>query len=117
MANGTPVANPGWEDIQGIFAPFTSQMMWRLNLGDYENVKANAQIILLRLTQPGLTMPPPGFPPLTQAQVTTFQNWVDQGCPQTAGSGSSASATTAAPPAVAAAAPNSAPSTDGFRFR
>lgn len=116
MANGTPVANPGWEDIQGIFAPFTAQMMWRFNLGSYEDVAANAQIILFRLQ--GGDMPPPPFPPLTAAQLTTFQTWVANGCPQTA------SATSAAPAAPMAAAAPPAPDDPNppfgqgrFRFR
>ncbi|HEX8831010.1 MAG TPA: hypothetical protein VF705_07595 [Longimicrobium sp.] len=128
MANGTPVENPGWDDIKGIFAPFTSQMMWRFNLGEYEDVAANAQIILLRILTIG-DMPPPPFPPLTQAQVTTFQNWVNNNCPQTAGpptaSTASAPAASAAPATatVAATGPRAAdepnpPFGQGrFRFR
>lgn len=101
MANGTPVANPGWDDIQGIFAPFRSQMMWRFNLGSYDDVAANASIILLRILTIG-DMPPPPYPPLTAAQITTFQTWVENGCPQTAPSAPSVSATV---PGAAAAAP------------
>lgn len=86
MANGTPIANPVWQDIQGIFAPFTSQMMWRFNLGSYEDVSANASIIYGRISDPDDPMPPLPFPPLSQAQIQTFKNWMDQGCPQTAGS-------------------------------
>jgi hypothetical protein len=121
MANGTPVANPGWDDIQGIFAPFRSQMMWRFNLGSYEDVAANAQIILLRIQVMG-DMPPPPYPPLTDAQITTFQTWVQNGCPQTAPSASggaapasaAATATLSASPG-GAAAPRPAPR-DRFRF-
>jgi hypothetical protein len=121
MANGTPVENPGWEDIQGIFAPFTSQMMWRLNLGSYEDVAANAQIILLRIVTFG-DMPPPPFPPLTAGQITTFQNWVNNGCPQTGGSTASAAAPAAAA-SVAATGPKAPDAPNGpfgqgrFRFR
>lgn len=115
MANGTPVANPGWQDIQGIFAPFTSQMMWRLNLGSYQDVVANAQIILLRIKTFG-DMPPPPFPPLTAAQIQTFENWINAGFPETASTPSvSAPAPQAAAPAPAAAtAPQSA---SRFRFQ
>lgn len=81
MANGTPVLNPGWQDIQGMFSQFASNMAWRLNLNDYDDVKANAQTILLRISTPG-DMPPPPFPALTDAQVITFKTWVDHGCPQ-----------------------------------
>jgi hypothetical protein len=114
MANGTPVANPGWDDIQGIFAPFRSQMMWRLNLGDYDDVKANAQIILLRITHPGMIMPPPPYPPLTTAQVQTFRNWVSQGCPQTPTTTPPVSA--AAPAAVSTGGPPTSTPGTGFRF-
>ena len=76
----TPVPVPGWDDIAGIFQPFTSQMMWRFNLGSYTDVKANATIIQSRI---GQDMPPPPFPPLTQADIDTFNAWVTAGCPQT----------------------------------
>ena len=104
MANGTPVANPGWDDIQGIFAPFRSQMMWRFNLGSYDDVKANAQIILLRIVTFG-DMPPPPYPPLTSAQITTFQTWVANGCPETAPTAAVSATAAAAPAAVSAAVP------------
>ncbi|HEU0015186.1 MAG TPA: hypothetical protein VFQ45_15960 [Longimicrobium sp.] len=128
MANGTPVANPGWDDIQGIFAPFRSQMMWRFNLGSYEDVAANAQIILLRIQTTG-DMPPPPYPPLTDAQITTFKTWVNNRCPLTAPTTpSSATATptlSAATPATSesgvgtaeGAVPQPAASRDRFRFR
>jgi hypothetical protein len=88
MSNTAPAAAvPGWEeDIAGIFAPFVSQMMWRLDLNSYENVKANASIIADNIEwsdgdPPG--MPPPPFPPLPQPQVALFKAWVAAGCPQT----------------------------------
>ena len=83
MADGDgPVTNPGWnEDIRGMLSPFTSQMMWRLDLGSYEDVRANATIILGRINGGG--MPPPPFPPLTQDQITTYGNWVGNDCPLT----------------------------------
>jgi hypothetical protein len=109
MADGTAVANPVWQDIQGIFSPFASQMMWRLDLNSYEDVKANAQIILLRIKSPGMIMPPPPFPPLTEGQIQTFANWVKAKCPQTASTG---------PVSVSAAAPAAAapPPESPFRF-
>jgi hypothetical protein len=109
MANGTPIANPGWQDIQGMFAPFASQMMWRLNLGSYADVSANAQIILLRISDPAVIMPPPPFPPLTVDQIGTFRNWVAQGCPETP-------VNTGAAPASLQAAPAAAPVAGSFRF-
>lgn len=75
-----PVANPGWvEDIVGMFAPFTSQMQWRLDLGNYSQVAANGTIIYSRIQGGG--MPPPPFPPLTDAQVQTFANWMNNDYP------------------------------------
>ncbi|HLM67938.1 MAG TPA: hypothetical protein VK358_10435 [Longimicrobium sp.] len=90
MSNAAPaaaVAVPGWEeDIAGIFAPFTNQMMWRLNLNSYEDVKANASIISSNINwQNGSapSMPPPPFPPLPGNQIAMFDAWVKAGCPQT----------------------------------
>lgn len=118
MANGTPVAHPGWQDIQGMFAPFASQMMWRFNLNSYDDVAANAEIILLRISSPGMIMPPPPFPPLSTAQIQTFRNWVNDKCPQTPSTGPvSAAAPTlqATAPAPAATVMSSQPDSP-FRF-
>jgi hypothetical protein len=79
---GGAVENPGWEeDVAGILAPFVPQMMWRLDLGGYDDVAANAAIIYFQISQGG--MPPPPFPPLTPTQIQTFKNWMDTGCPRT----------------------------------
>lgn len=89
MSNATPAAastatTPGWqEDIAGIFAPFTAQMMWRLDLGSYENVKVNAEVIAGRIQGPNADMPPPPFPPLTDEAIATFNAWIAAGCPET----------------------------------
>lgn len=89
MSNATPAAGstaitPGWqEDIRGMLAPFAAQMMWRLDLGSYEDVSTNASIIYDRISDPGNPMPPPPFPPLSQEQIQTFKSWMDHGCPQT----------------------------------
>ena len=110
---------PGWqEDIVGILAPFTAQMMWRLNLGDYDAVVPNALIIYQRISTQD--MPPPPFPPLPDAQVATFLAWLVAGCPQTRGGPrnpnappapavSAASATLKAAAPAAAAAPQGTP--------
>jgi hypothetical protein len=80
MSNGNVVANPGWEeDIAGIFYPFIEQMMWRFDLSRYEDVRANANVILGRINGGG--MPPPNFPPLSNDQITTYENWVNNDCP------------------------------------
>jgi hypothetical protein len=81
MSNGTVVQNPGWEeDIAGIFYPFVEQMMWRFDLSKYEDVRANANVILGRINGGG--MPPPNYPPLTNDQITTYENWVNNDCPR-----------------------------------
>ncbi|HEX8209690.1 MAG TPA: hypothetical protein VF584_05845 [Longimicrobium sp.] len=79
MPESTSTPVPGWEDIAGIFEPFTAQMMWRFNLGSYEDVRANASIIASRI---GVDMPPLPFPPLSQPDIDTFNAWVAHGCPQ-----------------------------------
>jgi hypothetical protein len=108
-----PVAQPGWvEDIVGMFAPFTSQMMWRLDLGNYEQVAANGMIIYSRIKWGG--MPPPPFPPLTDAQIQTFANWMNMDYPMhrpgsqplqapVAAAAAPAAKTTAVPPATVGA--------------
>ena len=81
-ASSAPTTTPGWqEDVRGIFAPFTAQMMWRFNLGSYDDVKVNAKLIEARLGAGD--MPPPPFPPLSDTQRETFSAWIVAGCPQT----------------------------------
>jgi hypothetical protein len=95
MSNGNVVANPGWEeDIYGMLNPFVEQMMWRFNLALYEDVRANATIILGRINGGG--MPPPPFPPLSDDQIATYSNWVNNDCPR--------NRPPASPPAAAPAA-------------
>jgi hypothetical protein len=68
-------------DIMPIFKQFQGPMMWRLDLTSYEAVMANAATIYGRISDPGNPMPPPPFPPLTAAQIQTFNQWMLQGCP------------------------------------
>ena len=73
-------------DIAPMFSEFQSHMRWRFNLLDYENVKANAEMIYGRIsvteTITGtVPMPPPPFTPLTTTQVGKFRQWMDEGCP------------------------------------
>lgn len=73
-------------DIAPIFSPFRAAMRWRFDLLDYNNVKANAEIIYGRISiveSPlnNVPMPPPPFSPLTPEQIGTFRKWMDQGCP------------------------------------
>ena len=54
-------------------------MLWRLDLTSYEQVKANAQLIYNRITDPDDPMPAAPFSPLTQEQQDTFKAWMDDG--------------------------------------
>jgi len=64
-------------DIQPLFNQFKGQMMWRFDLTNYDQVKANAQIIYGQISSNG--MPPPPFDPLTLEQIQLFQQWMTEG--------------------------------------
>ena len=64
-------------DIQPLFNQFKGQMMWRLDLTNYDHVKTNAQIIYGQIN--GGNMPPPPFDPLTLEQIQLFQQWMSEG--------------------------------------
>lgn len=71
------------KDILPMFSKWQAQMMWRLDLTNYEHVKANADIIYGRLTgTAGDIMPPPRFSPFDAEQLNTFKLWMNEGCPQ-----------------------------------
>ncbi|MDA1275389.1 MAG: hypothetical protein O2960_15300 [Verrucomicrobia bacterium] len=67
-------------DVLPILSRFRGQMMWRFDMNSYEQVKANADLIWKRISDPGNPMPPPPFPPLPRHQIETFQNWIRDGC-------------------------------------
>jgi hypothetical protein len=67
-------------DIMPLFNQFRGQMMWRLDLTNYDHVSANAETILNRINGLNGPMPPPPFDPLTPEQVTLFQQWIADGC-------------------------------------
>ncbi|HKP02842.1 MAG TPA: hypothetical protein VJU77_05695 [Chthoniobacterales bacterium] len=69
-------------DIQPLFNQFRGQMMWRFDLTNYEQVKANASIINNRLANAATygPMPPPPFDPLTEDQIQLFGQWILDGC-------------------------------------
>jgi hypothetical protein len=69
------------KDIAPLFRQFRASMIWRFDLTRYEDVKANANTILTNIGPNG-GMPPAPFPPFTAAQVTMFQNWINEGYPQ-----------------------------------
>jgi hypothetical protein len=68
-------------DIMPLFKQFQGPMMWRFDLTNYEQVKANAQIIYNRISGVGGFMPPPPFDPLTLEQIQMFQQWMADGYP------------------------------------
>jgi hypothetical protein len=70
-------------DILGQLYKYQGQMMWRLDLANYDDVKANASIIMSMITSADgpPAMPPPPFPPFPQGFIDTFAAWVKQGCP------------------------------------
>ena len=66
-------------DIRPALLPYRDQMIWRLDLASYDDVQANAQIILGQIAGQG--MPPTPFPPFPDTFVATFQAWAAQGYP------------------------------------
>lgn len=68
-------------DIQGMLYKYQGQMMWRLDLANYDDVKANAAIIYSLIGSTPAQMPPPPFPPLPADFITSFKSWMDQGYP------------------------------------
>jgi len=68
-------------DILPIVGKWKSQMMWRLDLTNYEHVKMNADIIYAQISTGG-PMPPPPYPPLTADQINLFKQWMNDGCPE-----------------------------------
>jgi hypothetical protein len=73
-------------DIEPIFAPFQAAMRWRFNLLDYQNVRANAQLIYSRISVTEsptgtIPMPPPPMGALSAKSIATFKQWMDDGCP------------------------------------
>ena len=63
-----------------MLAPYRDNMLWRLDLGDYEAVKSNATLIYGRISPSG-GMPPPPLPALAPPDVSLFGAWIDDGCP------------------------------------
>ncbi len=63
------------DDIVPIFYQFKKQMMWRFDLTNYDDVKANYGQILSRISSKDNPMPPPPFAPLSQKDIDTFKAW------------------------------------------
>jgi hypothetical protein len=71
-------------DIAPIFAPFYAAMIWRFDLRDYDQVKANATLIdtFISADPDFPRMPPANYgPPISGQDIATFKEWIAQGCP------------------------------------
>ena len=70
-------------DIAPIFAPFYAQMIWRFDLRNYDQVKANAALIDTFISgDPDSRMPPANYgPPLRGEDIAKFKQWMAEGCP------------------------------------
>ncbi|MGB8843451.1 MAG: hypothetical protein WCC64_20540 [Aliidongia sp.] len=77
--SATPVSFAA--DILGMLYKYRGQMMWRLDLANYDDVKANAAIIYSMIELPSPQMPPEPFPPFSETFVATFKAWMDQDYP------------------------------------
>lgn len=60
-------------DVIALFKPFRSNMMWRLDLCNYEDVLQNFDNIMGLVTSG--QMPPDPFPKLTEGDIQVLQNW------------------------------------------
>lgn len=63
------------KDIMPIFYEFQKQMIWRFDLTKYEDVKANYEQILGRITDPVSPMPPAPYKPISQEDIDKFKAW------------------------------------------
>lgn len=73
-------------DIAPIFNPFRANMLWRFDLIDYDQVKANAAAISAfidpKVVGDSGRMPPANYGnALTQQQIDLFQQWINEGYP------------------------------------
>jgi hypothetical protein len=76
---GAPESVSFANDIMPLFKQFQGPMMWRLDLTNYDAVKANADTIYNQISTQ--SMPPPPFPPLRDEQIAMFKVWMDAGFP------------------------------------
>ncbi|MBI1332908.1 MAG: hypothetical protein JST12_03405 [Armatimonadetes bacterium] len=70
-------------DILPFLYPWREQMMWRLDLTSYQDVKMNAPAIWEQIDPANgpAQMPPPPLQPLTPDEVSLFQQWMNSGFP------------------------------------
>ena len=69
-------------DIAPILGKYRGEMAWRLDLTNYDDVKANASIIQGQITGPSPGMPPPPFDPFPQTFVDAFNTWMTTDFPR-----------------------------------
>ncbi len=70
------------KDIAPILFRYRAQMAWRFDLANYDDVKANAEIIRgVLASDSGNPMPPPPYPPLPSDFADTFAAWIEGGYP------------------------------------
>ncbi len=67
-------------DILPMFDKWQTQMIWRLDLTKYEDVKMNAEIIYEQIA--GLNMPPPPYGPMADEDIKTFKEWMNDNFPE-----------------------------------
>ncbi|WP_263352907.1 hypothetical protein [Acidicapsa acidisoli] len=61
-----------------MFVPFRASMLWRLDLTNYADVKANASLIYTQISTQ--QMPPTPYDTFSSTQVELFQSWIAKGC-------------------------------------
>jgi hypothetical protein len=69
------------DDIAPTLFKYRGQMAWRLDLASYDDVRANADIILGQITGDPPGMPPPPFDPFPKSFVDSFTAWQKAGYP------------------------------------
>ena len=66
-------------DIRPLFREFDrEEMEWALDLWSYDDVKANAEAILQRVSEGEM----PCDAPWPEAKVALFRGWVEEGAPE-----------------------------------
>jgi hypothetical protein len=68
-------------DIVPFLTPWRSQMLWRLDLTSYDDVKMNAQIISDQISSTPPGMPPPPMQGLSAEEISLFSSWITDGVP------------------------------------
>lgn len=65
------------EDIAPLFKQFRGQMIWRFDLADYDDMRANADLVYEMISSS--QMPPPPFDPFSSDQTKMFKAWMAGG--------------------------------------